>query len=515
MVCGTASDVGKSAVVAGLCRVLSRRGVKVAPFKAQNMALNSWVTLAGAEIGRAQGVQAAAAGVEADVSMNPILLKPTGERTSQVIVLGRPWAELDARDYHAAKPALFSLVLDTLVELRSRFDVVLCEGAGSPAEINLLDHDLVNLRLAEAANLPAVLVGDIDRGGVFAALYGTVALLPDALRSRVQGFIVNKFRGDPALLVPGFASLTERTGVPSLGVLPLLDGVLLDAEDSLGLGTGWSSPVGSRPTGRLLDVAVIGFPRLSNVTDVDPLAAEPGVALRLVTHVGALGDPDLVVLPGTKATVLDLEWLQGNGLAAALRRKIRTRGGPVVLGICGGFQMMGVRIVDQVESQRGVVDGLGWLPHDTVFGPEKIVRRVTGVTAPGTLFPGEEITGYEIRHGAPSAASDVPASIADTVSPWFVLEGGPPPADGALCTEGLADFSGGVFGTSVHGLFENDGFRRAFLDHVAQRRNRLFVPGSWCFAAIRSARFDRLADAIEEHLNVEILLDLIAEGSRT
>src|SRR5438309_565572 len=248
MVCGTASAVGKSAVVAGLCRLLARRGVRVAPFRAQNMALNSYVTPSGHEIGRAQGVQALAAGIEPEVAMNPILLKPTGERTSQVVVMGRPVAHLDAAAYHQRKPELLGVVLDALADLRARFDVVIAEGAGSPAEINLLDHDIVNLRVAYEAGLPAIVVGDIDRGGVFAALYGTVALLPDDLRRQVRGFVLNKFRGDPDLLEPGLAELEQRTGVPTLGVLPWIDGVALDAEDSLALD-------GPRPTAATVDGA--------------------------------------------------------------------------------------------------------------------------------------------------------------------------------------------------------------------------------------------------------------------
>jgi adenosylcobyric acid synthase len=273
MVCGTTSDAGKSRVVTGLCRAMARRGVRVAPFKAQNMALNSFVTPSGHEIGRAQGVQALAAGVEPEVDMNPILLKPSSDRTSQVVVLGQPTGHLDAMTYHAAKPGLRATVVAALDRLRNRFDVVLLEGAGSPAEINLLDGDLVNLWLADAARIPAVVVGDIDRGGVFASLFGTVALLPDHLRSCVQGFVINKFRGDPALLAPGLDELEARTGVPTLGVLPWVDGLHLDAEDSLALRQPWGDGSG------VLDVAVVRFPRISNFTDVDALALEPAVCV--------------------------------------------------------------------------------------------------------------------------------------------------------------------------------------------------------------------------------------------
>src|SRR5256714_2995567 len=288
MVCGTASDVGKSAVVAGLCRLLARRGVRVAPFKAQNMALNSYVTRDGHEIGRAQGVQALAAGVEPEVAMNPILLKPTGERTSQVVVMGEPVAHLTAAEYHALKPELLALVLDALHDLRERFDVVVCEGAGSPAEINLLDHDIVNLRVAAATGIPAMVVGDIDRGGVFAALYGTVTLLPDELRPLVQGFVVNKLRGDPALLFDATADLERRCGVPTLGVLPYVHDVALDAEDSLAL-SGRRPSAGGPALADAIDVAVVRLPRISNFTDTDALAVEPGVGVRFVDHPHQVG----------------------------------------------------------------------------------------------------------------------------------------------------------------------------------------------------------------------------------
>ncbi len=324
MVCGTTSDAGKSTIVAGLCRVLARRGVAVAPFKAQNMALNSAVTPSGHEIGRAQAAQAEAAGIEADVAMNPILLKPTSDRASQVVVLGRPWDVLDAAAYQQAKAELWEIVLAQLDDLRRRFDVVICEGAGSPAEINLFAGDIVNLRLADGAGLPALLVGDIDRGGVFAALYGTVALLPPEWQARVQGFVINKFRGDPALLRDGPAELERRTGIPTLGVVPWVAGVPIDAEDSLALRSfAADQPTTEASAGAALDVAVIQLPRLANFTDVDPLVLEPGVRVRMVRGAFDLGTPDLLVLLGSKATISDLEWLRATGLAA----RHRGRGG--------------------------------------------------------------------------------------------------------------------------------------------------------------------------------------------
>ena len=504
MVCGTASDVGKSHVVTGLCRLLARRGVRVAPFKAQNMALNSFVTPAGHEIGRAQGVQALAAGVEPEVAMNPILLKPTGERTSQVVVLGRPVGHLEAAEYHDRKPELFGTVLDALADLRARFDVVVCEGAGSPAEIHLLDHDLVNLRLAAAAGLPAVVVGDIDRGGVFASLYGTVALLPPAYRRLVRGFVINKFRGDPALLGSACADLEQRCGVPTLGVLPWIHDVALDAEDSLGLSgrrprpSVTAGPAGAAGLDGGLDVAVLRFPRISNFTDLDALAIEPGVTVRFVEDAGALGDPDLVILPGSKATLADLAWLRSRGLDRAVARAVDRRA--TVLGICGGYQMLGRVIDDQVESMLGRAGGLGWLPVDTIFQQEKVTRQRRGV-ASGDDRP--RVAGYEIHHG-------VVTPSADAVRTWIELDD----AYGAGVAGVAADHGATtVYGTSLHGLFEADAFRGAFLAAVAIGRGKSFRPAGVSFAQAREAQFDRLADLLEANLDLVVVDKLIAEGA--
>ncbi|MHB8438414.1 MAG: cobyric acid synthase [Acidimicrobiales bacterium] len=492
MVCGTASNAGKSHVVTALCRLLARRGVKVAPFKAQNMALNSYVTSSGHEIGRAQAVQALAAGVEPETAMNPILLKPTGERTSQVVLNGMPIGHLDAVSYHERKPMLLPAVLEALAELRSRFDVVVAEGAGSPAEINLLEHDIVNLRVAEAAGLPALVVGDIDRGGVFAALYGTVALLPLNLRSLVRGFVVNKFRGDPALLRGGLEELERRCGVPTLGVVPWIHDVALDAEDSLAL-TGPMPRSAGDAVADALDVVALCLPRISNFTDLDALAVEPGVTVRLVTTASALGDPDLVILPGTKATVADLEWLRGRGLDSAIARQ-RGRG-TTVLGICGGYQMLGRRIVDDVESGRGEVQGFGWLDVVTVFATDKVTRQRRG------LALGERVSGYEIHHGRTERGG--------RTQPFMTLDDAYGSEDeGAVdreCSE--------VIGTNMHGLFEEDAFRARFLEHVAARRSKRFVGAGVSFAASRDGQFDRLADVFEAHVDMSAVERVIEEAT--
>jgi adenosylcobyric acid synthase len=493
MVCGTTSDAGKSRVVTGLCRVLARNGVRVAPFKAQNMALNSYVTAGGHEIGRAQGVQALAAGIEPDVDMNPILLKPSSDRTSQVIVLGEPTGHLDAAAYHAAKPGLRDTVRAALDRLRARYDVVVLEGAGSPAEINLLDGDLVNLWLAHAAGIPAVVVGDIDRGGVFASLFGTVTLLPDHLRRCVQGFVINKFRGDPALLAPGLADLEARTGIPTLGVLPWVDGLHLDAEDSLALRRPWGDDLDAKPSpgggGDVLDVAVVRLPRISNFTDLDALALEPGVVVRWVTHPAGLGDPDLVILPGTKATVDDLAWLRARGLDTAVGALAPST---TVLGICGGYQMLGRTIDDPVESGAGAVAGLGRLPVVTRFEPTKITRPRRGTAL------GCPVTGYQIHHGRTAAEA-----------PWITLDD-----EWGRQPEGAADADAAVYGTSLHGLFESDEFRATFLDAVAARRHKSLKPSGLSFASARQEQFDRLADLLEDHLDMRAVERLIAAADR-
>jgi adenosylcobyric acid synthase len=495
LVCGTTSDAGKSLVVTGLCRLLARNGVRVAPFKAQNMANNSFVTAGGHEIGRAQGVQALAAGAEPEVAMNPILLKPTADAASQVVVRGRPVGHLTALQYHRRKPALRALVAEALRELRGRFDVVIAEGAGSPTEINLRDHDLVNLAVAHAGGLPAVVVGDIDRGGVFAALHGTVDLLPPEDRRLIRGFVINKFRGDPTLLGDATAQLERACGVPTLGVLPWLADVALDAEDSLALdGPGPRAATGPA-AGDELRVVVVRFPRIANFTDLDALAVEPGVALRWADRPGDLAGADLVVLPGTKATVDDLAWLRDRGLDRAIAE--RARQGGLVLGICGGYQMLGQRIDDAVESGAGTVKGLGLLDATTTFGTEKVVRRRRGEAM------GQPVTGYQIHHGRVSRGQGAVG--------WLHLDGA-----GGVEDEGAVDLdAAAVLGTTVHGLFEADGFRAAFLCEIGRRAGKTFIPAGVSFAAARTAQFDRLADAVEAHLDLDRLLALVAEGRPT
>jgi adenosylcobyric acid synthase len=478
LVAGTTSDAGKSVLTAGLCRWLARQGVRVAPFKAQNMSLNSAVTKDGAEIGRAQAMQAQACGIEPEAAMNPVLLKPGSDTHSQVVLLGKPIAEVAALDYGHLRPRLHSAVLEALADLRARFDVVICEGAGSPAEINLRDRDLANMELARSAQLPVIVVGDIDRGGVLAALFGTLAVLAPADQRLIAAFVVNKFRGDERLLAPGLAMLQDMTGRPTLGVLPWRSGLWLDAEDSLDLD---SRPQVSLPplAADSLRIAVVRLPHVSNVTDFDALAAEPGVDVRLVSTPGAAAEADLVIIPGTRATVSDLEWLRRERLAEAIAA--RAAAGRPVLGICGGFQMLAGSIVDDVESRRGHVEGLGLLPAVVEFSPQKVLARRTG-----TAF-GEVVDGYLIHQGR------------------VRVDGGEPFLDG--CS------SGSVSGTTWHGIFENDAFRRAFLRDLAARTDRDFAGSpDITFASVREQRFDVLADLVEAHLDTHTLSALIEHG---
>jgi adenosylcobyric acid synthase len=485
LVAGTTSDAGKSVVTAGICRWLARRGVRVAPFKAQNMSLNSYVTAAGAEIGRAQAMQAQAARVEPTALMNPVLLKPGGDRTSQVVLLGKPVGEMSARGYHdGRREELLETVVGCLSELRGRYDAVICEGAGSPTEINLRRGDIVNMGLARAAKLPVVVVGDIDRGGVLASFFGTTALLSRADQALVAGYIVNKFRGDVSLLRPGLDMLRGLTGRPFYGVLPHRHGLGIDEEDGLRLsvrGTVRESNTAPPYGEDVLRVAVAAVPLMSNFTDVDALAAEPGVVVRFVDRPEETADADLVVLPGTRATVKALEWLRRRGLADAIQR--RAAEGRPVIGVCGGFQMLAETIEDDIESRAGCVPGLGLLPVRVRFAAAKTLARPTGKAY------GEPVGGYEIHHG-----------VAE------VRGGDEPFLDGCRV--------GAVWGTHWHGSLESDGFRRAFLRRVAEAAGRRFAPAPDTeFAALREEQLDRLGDLIEEHADTAALLRLIEDGA--
>lgn len=479
LIAGTSSDAGKSLVVTGLCRLLARRGVRVAPFKAQNMSNNSAVCADGSEIGRAQYLQAQAAGVTASALLNPVLLKPGTDRRAFVVVRGRPAGMLEAGEYATGRAHLAAAAFGAYEELRDAVDLIVCEGAGSPAEINLRTGDYVNLGLARRFGLPVSVVGDIDRGGVFAALYGTHQLLAAEDRALITSFVINKFRGDRGVLEPGLAELTRRTGVRFAGVLPWLPGLWLDGEDAMTLGR-WRTGSGAAdepPAGDRLRVAVIALPRLSNATDVDALAAEPGIDVLVTEDPGAVWSAHLAVLPGTRSTAGDLTWLRRAGLATVLARRAE-RGAPV-LGICGGFQMLGTTICDRVESDAGEIAGLGLLPVRTRFAAEKTLGRPRG------LWRGHPVEAYEIHHGV--------AELGEGDGDEAFL-------DGAR--------RGAVFGTMWHGVLENDGFRRAWLAEVAARAGAGWrpEPGAPAFAARRETMIDALADLLERELDLDLAL---------
>ena len=475
LVAGTTSDAGKSVVTTGLCRAFARRGVNVAPYKAQNMSNNSMVCVAAdgttAEIGRAQWVQALAARVTPEPAMNPVLLKPGSDRRSHVVLMGHPAGDVSSRDWQTGRRHLAHAAHAAYDDLTARFDVVVAEGAGSPAEINLRAGDYVNMGLARHAELPTLVVGDIDRGGVFAALFGTVALLEPADQRLVAGFVLNKFRGDSSLLSPGLDSLESFTGRRVYGVLPWDSGLWLDSEDALELNGRRTSSGGARK------VAVVRLPRISNFTDVDALGLEPGLDVVFVADPRDLADADMIVLPGTRATISDLAWLRSRGLDRAILD--HAHAGRPVLGICGGFQMLGRTIADPhgVEGDPGVsVEGLGLLDVSTEFAVDKVLRLPVGVAL------GAPASGYEIHHGR------------------ITLGAGQPFLGGAR--EGL------VFGTMWHGSLEGDELRRSFLAEVLDLR-----PSAVSFPAARERRLDLLGNLVEEHLDVDALLDLARHGA--
>ncbi|HCK81043.1 MAG TPA: cobyric acid synthase [Candidatus Competibacter sp.] len=478
MIQGTTSDAGKSVMVAGLCRLLARRGVRVVPFKPQNMALNSAVTVDGGEIGRAQAVQAQAAFLEPHADMNPVLLKPNTDIGAQVIVHGRALSNMDARRYHDYKPVAMRAVLESYRRLLAAYDVVLVEGAGSPAEINLRDKDIANMGFAEAVDCPVWLVGDIDRGGVFAHLYGTLALLAPSERARITGLIINRFRGDISLLASGLEWLTQETGKPVLGVLPYLQGLHLEAEDAL------PHETSANKDERRLRVAVPVLARISNHTDFDPLRLHPQVELRWVRPGETIPPSDLVILPGSKSTRGDLRRLRQQGWDTDIQRHLRYGG--KVIGICGGFQMLGRHVHDPagLEGEPGSSPALGLLDFITTLEPEKQLRRVEG----RLLLEEAPVTGYEIHAGV----SNGPALSRPAVRL----------TDGRL--DGAASADGQLLGTYLHGLFDTASARDALL-----RWAGLAVRETPDYRQLREDGINRLADAIAEHLDLRLLEGLL------
>ena len=473
MIQGTMSNAGKSLLAAGLCRVLRQEGLRVAPFKSQNMALNSFITAAGGEMGRAQVVQAEAVGIAPGVRMNPILLKPTTDRGSQVIVGGRALGNMDAAAYYRRKKEFIPAVLEAYESLAAEYDVIVIEGAGSPAEINLKADDMVNMGLAKLVDAPVLLAGDIDRGGVFAQLYGTVALLEPEERQRIKGLIINKFRGDPAILRPGLGDLERLCGIPVAGVIPYLH-VDIDDEDSL-------TERFSRQEGRRdIDLGVIRLPKISNFTDFGPFERYNNVSLRYVGSLRELGNPDMILLPGTKSTIADLLWLRQSGLEAAIQKAAAA--GTPVFGICGGYQMLGRSVSDPegAEAEKGTqVAGMGLLPVDTVFQGEKRQTQVSGTLNPveGLLSPlsGMAYQGYEIHMGR---SGDAPAILG----------------------------KGCVYGTYIHGIFDAPGIAEALLGALCRKKGlspetlAAFDP-----AAYKERQYDLLAQAVRDNLDMELV----------
>lgn len=497
MVLGTSSDVGKSIITTGLCRIFLEDGLKVAPFKSQNMSNNSYVTIDGKEIGRAQGVQADACQIQATTDMNPILLKPKGDLTSQTIVHGVPVADFKARTYREEYlPLAESIVKEAIDRLRAQYDVVVMEGAGSPAEVNLKDNDIVNMRAAVWGEAPAVLVADIDRGGVFASIVGTLEILTEEERSRVQGFIINKFRGDVSLLQPGLDWLEARTGIPVLGVIPYLPMLGIEDEDSASLDSKRqitrSSDSSQHAKDQKLDIAVIRFPRISNFTDVDPLYDEEDVRVRYITHPGEFGKPDAIIMPGSKNTTEDLRYLRSTGMQKLLLEYMYEQDGHVV-GICGGYQMLGRKLLDpnQVESNEKEYHGLGVFPSVTTFAQTKRTVRIAGTASlyGADLVP---IEGYEIHMGE--------TNFEEEVMQPFTIDDLP---------EGASVDDGRIWGTYIHGILHNDDLRRQWLNKIRQTKGLDPLPANLRFKEKREQAFDRLASHVREHLDLKRIYNII------
>ena len=507
MIQGTMSNAGKSLLAAGLCRIFRQDGYRVAPFKSQNMALNSFITEDGLEMGRAQVMQAEAAGIAPDVRMNPILLKPTTDTGSQVIVQGEVLGDMDARKYFAYKKSLMPLVLEAYNSLAAEYDIIVIEGAGSPAEINLKKDDIVNMGLAKAVGAPVLLAGDIDRGGVFAQLLGTQMLLEPEEQALLKGFIINKFRGDKTILDPGIAMLEERGGVPVVGVVPFMQ-LDIDDEDSL---APQLTQTNRAPAGKPVEIAVIRLPHLSNFTDFNVFSRIPEADLRYVSRPEALGNPDMVILPGTKNTMADLRWLFASGMADTIDN-LRRRG-CVIFGVCGGYQMLGREISDSDRTEEGgQARGLGFLDTETVFSKEKRRTRVHGriTDLPGTLQPleGMEIEGYEIHMGRTSESRDKAGfcRIRDHRTGIETLDG---------------TAAGNIYGTYVHGVFDAPGIARRIVEILAEHKGVTLKssPGNTACAApetdyqtYKETQYDLLADTLRRHLDMKHIYEILEES---
>lgn len=473
MVQGTMSNAGKSIITAGLLRVFAQDGYKVAPFKSQNMALNSFITKDGLEMGRAQVVQAEAAGVEPDVLMNPILLKPNSDTGSQVIVMGKPIGNMKAKEYFKYKKQLIPTIKEAYNKLAEKYDIIVIEGAGSPAEINLKSDDIVNMGMAEMVDAPVILVGDIDRGGVFAQLYGTVELLPYNEKKRIKGIVINKFRGDKAILENGITMLEKKCHTPVVGVVPY-GNIDIDDEDSL------STRLENKTVGAI-DIAVIRLPKLSNFTDFSPLEQ---YGMRYVSSVKELGKPDLIVLGGTKNTIADMKWLNETGLKSAIQKLAEN--GTDIFGICGGYQLMGEKITDNEGVENGIdtIEGLGLLPVETDFYMEKTTRQITGVA-----YNGKKITGYEIHQGQ---------SVVKGGQAFSEIEGR---KEGCVLNN--------CVGTYVHGVFDETGFRESYIKKIFDKKGISFDVKTIDIEEYKNSQYDKLADLIRENMDMDKIYEIL------
>ena len=511
MVQGTMSNAGKSLIVAGLCRIFKQDGYRVAPFKSQNMALNSFITKEGLEMGRAQVMQAEAAGVEPVAAMNPILLKPTTHVGSQVIVNGEVLGNMSARDYFAYKKQLIPEIKKAFRELEKDNDIIVIEGAGSPAEINLRENDIVNMGLAELLDAPVLLVGDIDRGGVFAQLLGTLMLLEEPEKERVKGLIINKFRGDKTILDPGVVMLEERGHVPVVGVVPYME-LSIDDEDSL------SSRFDRREEG-LIDIAVIRYPRISNFTDLSVLEQIGQVSVRYVDSVRDLHHPDMIVLPGSKNTMADLKWMRENGLEALIKKKAQDT---IVFGICGGYQMLGETIRDPYQVENGgSMKGMGLLPAVTELKQEKTRTQVTGTFGEisGALsgFSGKSVRGYEIHMGSTVDSESIvdsenvrqPESRSDKKGYVCRIQN---EADGSVKYDGI--FSGNVYGTYVHGIFDEGTLAETLVGILAERKGVVLDTGQMIsYGQFKQMQYDKLADGVRKSMDMEAVYAMLREAA--
>ena len=502
MMMGTSSHVGKSILTTALCRIFRQEGRRVVPFKAQNMALNSYVTKDGLEMGRAQVAQAEAAGLEPFVDMNPVLLKPTGNSCSQVVLMGKPVGNMTAKEYHQGYSLkAFSAVKEALARLDAEYETVVIEGAGSPAEVNLKANDIVNMRVAKYLNAPVLLIADVDRGGALASLVGTLELLEEDERVLVKGLVVNKFRGDISLFTPAVEFLEKKTGKPVLGVIPHIEEMGIDDEDSVSL-----EDKAERAEEKELNLAVIRTPKISNFTDFDSLESEPDVALRYVHEAAALGTPDLILLPGSKNTSEDMRWLEKTGLASKIREAHEK--GTAVIGICGGYQMLGKRILDphHTESSFDSTDGLGLLGLQTTFHENKLTSQVVASARDfsflGKRISVDDIKGYEIHMGTTEFLCDRDSH------PLCVKE-----RRGEVCdaAEGTVNEEENVFGTYIHGFFDHDGLRRAILNALREKK------GLPALAVMRNRyrekeeSYDRLAAVVRAHLDMDKLREIMGE----